>query len=63
MRFIATLLLLGSLPLDAADISQRIICRLSDDSHLLGRAEGQSDGHQIAIDFPMTRVDCKDFGA
>jgi len=45
------------------DFPQRIIYRLSDEDHLLGRVEGQSDGQLVAIDFPMTRVDCEDFGA
>jgi len=44
------------------DFPQRIIYRLSDEDHLLGRVEGQSDGQLVAIDFPMTRVDCEDFG-
>jgi hypothetical protein len=45
------------------DFPQRIIYRLSGEDHLLGRVEGLSDGQFVAIDFPMTRADCEDFGA
>jgi hypothetical protein len=40
------------------DFPQRIIYRLGDDGALLGRIEGQSDGRPIAVDFPLTRIDC-----
>lgn len=41
------------------DFPQRIIYRLVDDDTLVGRIEGKSDGQDIGIDFPMTRVDCE----
>lgn len=46
----------------AHDFPQRVIYRLLERDALLGRIEGQSDGREIAIDFPMTAVDCEDFG-
>ena len=45
------------------DFPQRIIYRLSDTDRLLGRIEGKNDGQTVAVDFPMTRVDCADFGS
>jgi len=45
------------------DFPQRIIYRLSDNDRLLGRIEGQTDGRTVAVDFPMTRMDCADFGS
>ncbi len=44
------------------DFPQRIIYRLGDDGSLLGRIEGQSNGELIAVDFPMTDIDCEKFG-
>lgn len=43
------------------DFPQRIIYRHLETDALLGRIEGQSDGRDIAIEFPMTAVDCEDF--
>jgi len=43
------------------DFPQRIIYRLGDEGALFGRIEGQSDGQAVAIDFPMTGVDCEEF--
>jgi len=45
------------------DFPQRIIYRLRDTDHLLGRIEGQNNGQTVAVDFPMTRMDCADFGS
>ena len=45
------------------DFPQRIIYRLRDNDRLLGRIEGQTDGQPVAVDFPMTRRDCMDFGS
>lgn len=44
------------------DFPQRIIYRLLERGTLLGRIEGQSDGTDVAIDFPMTAIDCEDLG-
>ena len=44
------------------DFPQRIIYSLGEGGALLGRIEGQSDGNPVAIDFPMTSVDCEVFG-
>lgn len=49
------------------DFPQRIIYRLGetnlgDTRTLLGRIEGLSDGAPVAIEFPMTSVDCSAFG-
>jgi hypothetical protein len=44
------------------DFPQRIIYRLGDEDTLLGRIEGQSDGQPVAVDFPMSGVNCEDFG-
>lgn len=44
------------------DFPQRIMYSLGEGGALLGRIEGQSDGKPVAIDFPMTSVDCKVFG-
>lgn len=40
------------------DFPQRIIYKLIDQEHLLGRIEGQSDGKEKHVEFPMTRIDC-----
>ena len=44
------------------DFPQRIIYSLGEGGALLGRIEGESDGNPVAIDFPMTSVDCEAFG-
>lgn len=44
------------------DFPQRIIYRRGDDDKLLGRIEGKSGGHEIAVDFPMTRTTCGNLG-
>ncbi|HNP64713.1 MAG TPA: DUF6265 family protein [Woeseiaceae bacterium] len=43
------------------DFPQRILYR-RDDDRLSGRVEGVSNGKPLAIEFPMTRVDCDAFG-
>lgn len=43
------------------DFPQRILYRLTG-NQLLGRIEGKSSGHDITVDFPMTRTDCEEFG-
>lgn len=40
------------------DFPQRIIYKLIDKERLLGRIEGQSDGKEKHVEFPMTRIDC-----
>lgn len=45
------------------DFPQRIHYRLTDEESLLGRIEGKSDGRAVAVDFPMTRVDCEALGS
>lgn len=40
------------------DFPQRIIYRLIDATHLLGRIEGQTDDGEQHVNFPMTRVAC-----
>ena len=45
------------------DFPQRIIYQLRDSDRLVGRIEGQADGQAVAVDFPMTRMDCTDFGS
>lgn len=40
------------------DFPQRIIYKLIDQDRLLGRIEGQSDGKEMHVEFPMTRIDC-----
>lgn len=46
----------------AHDFPQRIIYRLGNGGKLLGRIEGESDGRNAVVDFPMTRIDCATFG-
>ena len=46
----------------AHDFPQRIIYRLGNGGTLLGRIEGESDGRNKVVDFPMTRIDCATFG-
>ena len=41
------------------DFPQRIIYSLAEGDALLGRIEGLFDGKSVAIDFPMTSVDCE----
>lgn len=43
------------------DFPQRIRYRLGADGTLLGHIEGLADGKSVAVDFPMTAVDCKEF--
>jgi hypothetical protein len=40
------------------DFPQRIIYRLIDAEHLLGRIEGNTDGGERHVDFPMTKTSC-----
>jgi len=44
------------------DFPQRIVYRLGENATLLGRIEGQSDGQLVVVSFPMTRIDCNEFG-
>ena len=44
------------------DFPQRIIYRLGDNGALLGRIEGNSEGQEVAVDFPMTRTKCGELG-
>lgn len=44
------------------DFPQRIMYSLGEGGALLGRIEGLSEGKPVAIDFPMTSVDCEEFG-
>ena len=44
------------------DFPQRIIYRLGDNGALLGRIEGNSEGREVAVDFPMTRTKCGELG-
>lgn len=44
------------------DFPQRIIYSLTQDSPLIGRIEGQSNGRPKSIDFPMSRIDCDSLG-
>lgn len=40
------------------DYPQRIIYRLIDATHLLGRIEGRTDEGERHVDFPMTKIAC-----
>jgi hypothetical protein len=40
------------------DFPQRLIYRLISESELLGRIEGDIDGQERSVDFPMRRVPC-----
>ena len=40
------------------DFPQRVIYRLIDATHLLGRIEGTTDKGEQHVDFPMTKIDC-----
>lgn len=42
------------------DFPQRIVYRLIDSNHLLGRVEGRAEGNDVRIDFPMTRISCQE---
>ncbi len=44
------------------DFPQRIIYSLAQDSRLIGRIEGQSNGRPKSIEFPMSRIDCDSLG-
>lgn len=41
------------------DFPQSIMYRLLDQDHLLGRIRGKSDGKDVDVDFPMTRITCE----
>ena len=41
------------------DFPQSIMYRLLDQGHLLGRIDGKSDGEEVHVDFPMTRITCE----
>lgn len=40
------------------DFPQRVIYRLEQPNHLVGRIEGTEDGESRSADFPMTKVSC-----
>lgn len=42
------------------DFPTRIIYRLKNDGHLLGRIEGVDNGTPRTAEFPMTRIECDD---
>ena len=44
------------------DFPQRIIYRLAQDSRLIGRIEGQSNGQLKSIEFPMSKINCDSLG-
>jgi hypothetical protein len=44
------------------DFPQRIIYRLAQDSRLIGRIEGQSNGLLKSIEFPMSKINCDSLG-
>ncbi len=44
------------------DFPQRSIYRLAQDSRLIGRIEGQSNGQLKSIEFPMSKINCDSLG-
>lgn len=40
------------------DFPQRVIYESPDDATLVGRIEGNQDGHERRVDFPMKRIAC-----